>query len=362
MAKAATKPATNGAIPEAAIANGKQATRGTKRTLAVGPITIQTLIYVAARSEGISFNMLHDACRNKLKQAGYHGFAQQCRPAQKLSILPKKSFWAGIAAILCIAVVLLWPASDKHLFSFWLVYETPSRFMKSVWGRFGIQRISIDHFPKINKKFTGAEHGDFMVRIPNHSPWIDSLPYREAIGVDNQGEVRQCYGRRIIGWYGKLVWPFNEGDSSRNRYDFGGRIPLIAASETTKFRVALFNERGDNQPRPFCVDHGLSIQRSSLGNVPNFISFPPDRQECVYGDNGSYYRNERCYPNREDFWGHYLVPIARLLSPFIVLLGAILLYKTHDITAPFIGQWLRDSPGIVLIAIGWLLMLDPMRW
>lgn len=85
-AKPAAKPTTNGAIPEAAIANGKQATRGTKRTLAVGPISIATIIYVAARSEGISFNMLHDVCHGRLKQAGYY-----CPCCVEVAILKKVS-------------------------------------------------------------------------------------------------------------------------------------------------------------------------------------------------------------------------------------------------------------------------------
>jgi len=115
-------------------------------------------------------------------------------------------------------------------------------------------------------------------------------------------------------------------------------------------------------PRAFGIDLSSGIITGSLSHAPNFFCFIPNRFQCAYRYDNPDYRNDRRYPDREDFWGYYFVPIARLLSPFIVLLGAILLYKTHDITAPFVGQWLHDAPGIVLITIGVLLMFDPMGW
>ena len=82
MAKPKAAKKQDAAIPEA-VANGKPAGRGTKRTLAVGPLQIPTLYYVAARGESLGFNMIHDACLQKVSQQ------YVCRHCTEVEVLKK---------------------------------------------------------------------------------------------------------------------------------------------------------------------------------------------------------------------------------------------------------------------------------
>ena len=159
-----------------------------------------------------------------------------------------------------------------------------------------------------------------------------------------------------------MVRPVDETYLSRNRYDFGWRVSLIAASETAEFWPILVKKRGDNQPRPFRIDDSLSIQRSSFGDILNLLRFISDRYQCAYRYDSPNYRNKRRYPDREGFWGFYFFPIARLLSPFIILLGALLQYERGVGVSSSAVRWRCTAPCIVPIVIGGLLMLDAMGW
>ena len=69
--KVAAQPAVE--QPSAIEANGKSAGhKSWTGVLMLGPITIPTAMYVAGRAEGISFNMLHRECKQKIKQVGYY--------------------------------------------------------------------------------------------------------------------------------------------------------------------------------------------------------------------------------------------------------------------------------------------------
>lgn len=70
MPKAKQVAKTNG--DAAIVAEGKMGRSTWKGSLMIGAITMPVALFTAARGERISFNMLHAACCNKVKQAGYY--------------------------------------------------------------------------------------------------------------------------------------------------------------------------------------------------------------------------------------------------------------------------------------------------
>jgi len=118
----------------------------------------------------------------------------------------------------------------------------------------------------------------------------------------------------------------------------------------------------DNNPSALAQHQGLSVPIRSFGNAFDFHRFVSDSDQGIYGYDSSNYPYSRQYPSRENFWKYYFVPIARLLSPFIILLGAFLQYKRGVGVLSSAVRWRRMAPGIAFIVIGWILMIDPMRW
>ena len=97
----------------------------------------------------------------------------------------------------------------------------------------------------------------------------------------------------------------------------------------------------------------------TLRYLLKFSDYPVSPLSNMWSDTSA--PTDRRYPNREDFWGYYFVPVLRLLFLFIILLIASLLYKSDDIAVSGIWRCGRNTPGMVLVLIRWLLMLDPTR-
>ena len=271
-------------------------------------------------------------------------------------------------------------------------------FSGSKWTPKGFRRAHSD-FPKIAKyrlvlAFIPSFKRVYVFNKPAEPQKLDTiLDIRD--GLISRQNPELCLLRdgsalrdNVMGKYRKIAHVVNAGIWNRARIatdlqlifprnHFARSLSIILESEDAVgrllaarhfldgkqgwvFDLVLSQRSLHQQPSTVAKHERIGIFRSSLCNVLNFNSLTLDRQQRTYSDDSAYYGDQRSYPNRENFWGYYFVPIARLLSPFIVLLGAFLQYKGCGVRDP--RRWRYVIPGVIFIAVGWLLVFDPMRW